>query len=485
MLGTASRFRYLLGNGYGRRSWVTTAGWIRGHGRSVWMPLRRNSGIGLVIALYAGLTLVLLPRLSLWLDELIDLLGTQNSTFRSIIEYASTNPGGAPIWYLTQGLATSALGFSAFSARLPACIASVLSCCGLALLARRFGVKSPALCVAVFALFPLQLRYALEGRPYSEALCLSIWATVAFLRLIERPTVVNGLWYCVPIVLGLYTQPFSGFVAAAHAMWALGNNRLPAKSRLLTLGAVLVAAAGFVPWLAYASRNWTGGLPQGTAGILHPRVLLMVLRECLGGGYLLSGVVILLVLPGLRSETMARSTKVLPLLMVLVPIGFALLADSLSGYFVAIRQVIFILPSVALLVCFGVDYIARRARARIAVVVIAVVLAASVAYDVRWFRRPREDWKRAADVLSDSVRGGACALLAPERTAQILLFFHPSLIHHIYSEGSDFSTCQRVAVVMSHYSPDWNAIVRRLTELGFLRSQVIFSGKPTVTMLSR
>jgi len=65
----------------------------------------------IVIAAYALLTLALLPRLSLWLDESIDLLGTQNASFGSIVEYASTNPGGAPVWYLTQALATTLLGY--------------------------------------------------------------------------------------------------------------------------------------------------------------------------------------------------------------------------------------------------------------------------------------------------------------------------------------------------------------------------------------
>ena len=439
-----------------------------------------------VIALYAALTLALLPRLSLWLDELIDLLGTQNSTFRSIVEYASTNPGGAPIWYLTQALATKALGFSAFSARLPACIASVLSCWGLALLARRVGARSPALCVVVFATFPLQFRYALEGRPYSEALCLTIWATIAFLRLIEQQTILDGLWYCMLIILGLYTQPFSVFVAAAHAIWAVGNTHLPVKGRLLALGAFSLASAAFVPWLAYASRNWVGSPAPGTTNILRPRVLLMVLRECTGGGYVASALVILVLLAGIQSETLASSTKILLLLTVLLPIGFALLADSLSGYFVAIRQVIFILPSIALLVCFGVEYITRRMGGRIAVVAAAAVLTVSLTHDVLWFSRPREDWKSAADLLSQSVRGGACALLVPERTAQIFLFFHPNLIQHLYSEASDLSACSQVAVaVMPHDPQDSTNLAERLDYLGFRRIRVIFAGEPTVELLSR
>ena len=133
--------------------------------RSIWILRGPFRGTILFIALYAALILTLLSRLSLWLDELIDLLGTQTHNLHAVIKYAASNPGGAPIWYVTQALVTGAMGFSTFSARLPACIASICSCWGLAVLAQRIGARCPALYVAAFAMLPLQLRYALEGRP--------------------------------------------------------------------------------------------------------------------------------------------------------------------------------------------------------------------------------------------------------------------------------------------------------------------------------
>jgi len=438
----------------------------------------------IVIAAYALLTLALLPRLSLWLDESIDLLGTQNASFGSIVEYASTNPGGAPVWYLTQALATTLLGYSTFAARLPACLASILSCCGIALLARRLGARWPALCVAVFATFPLQFRYALEGRPYAEGLCLSIWATLAFLRLIENPVWRNAVWYWALILVGLYTQPFSVFIAVAHTMWALGNGRLPPKVRVLTVGALSLAGAGFVPWLVYARRNWKGNLPAGAAHIWHPGLLAMLLRECLGGGYLLTGLVMVAVLLGVRSQTLSTSMKKLMGLMALVPVVLALLADSWSGYFVAIRQMIFILPSLALVACAGLEHVAKTKSGRRAALAAAVVTV-SLTHDVRWFFKPREDWKKASDVTSQSARAGACAVLAPERTAQIFLFYHPGLIRDLYGEGADFSACSGVVVVMPDASPDWTNSIKRLTEAGFRRSRVVFAGPPTVRLLSR
>ena len=440
----------------------------------------------LFIALYAAITLALLPRLSLWLDEIIDLLGTQTHHVHEIVEYAASNPGGAPIWYLTQALTVGAMGFSAVSARLPACMASIASCVGMALLARRAGGRWPTLCLALFALFPLQLRYALEGRPYAEALCFSIWATIIFLRLVERPGVITGLLYCLLVVLGLYTQPYSIFVPAAQVIWALTNPSVPLRARLLALGAVSVACAAFIPWFVYARQNWPSDLAPGVRRTLQPRILLLVLRECLGGGYPLSVPAILAVIAGLRSHSLRRSAKAMLLLTILLPIGAALWVDYLFGYFVAIRQAIFILPAVALLAASGVEYIAAKRGVLLAAALALLILTTSLVYDMHWLIRPREDWKTATTVLQRSVDGGACALLAPERTVQIFLFFDPGLLPRLYSEASDFSQCSRIAVaVMPHDPLASSAIAKQLADQGFRRSQVIFAGDPAVRLFSR
>ena len=429
---------------------------------------------------------MLLSRLSLWLDELIDLVGTQTHNIHAVIEYAASNPGGAPIWYLTQALATGVMGFSAFSARLPACIASICSCWGLAVLARRVGARWPALYVAAFAMLPLQFRYALEGRPYSEALCLSIWATVMFLRLLGRPTLLNGLLYCLVVALGLYTQPYSVFVAAAQVIWALANPRVAARGRLLALGAVSLASAGFAPWLVYAAQLWPASPAPGVYATFRPRVLVLVLRECLGGGYPISVPVILAVVAGVRSEALRSSTRALFLLMILLPVGCALGADYFFGYFVAIRQVIFILPSMVLLAGAGVEYIAAKLGGPTATAVALLILTTSVVYDVHWFTRPREDWKTATAMLRQSVNSGACALLVPERTAQIFVFFDPGLLHRLYGEWSDLSRCSQVAVaVMPSDLPESAAIAKLLADRGFRQSQVLFAGEPTVRLFSR
>ena len=288
------------------------------------------------------------------------------------------------------------------------------------------------------------------------------------------------------IALGLYTQPYSVFVAAAQVIWALGNPRVPRKARLLAFGALLVAGAGFLPWLAYARHNWPADVAPGVQATLQPRILLLVLRECAGGGYPLSVPVILAVLLGTRSGAPRSSIRSLLILMIVVPAGLALLVDDLFGYFVATRQVIFILPSVLLLAGCGVEYIAVKRGDFMAAIVALLLLAVSLVYDVRWFTRPREDWKTATTVFRLSIDAGACALLAPERTAQIFLFFDPGLLHHVYGESSDLSQCARVAVAVMPRAPrDSDAVAKRLADGGFRQSQLLFAGEPAVRLFSR
>src|SRR6185503_9369901 len=121
-----------------------------------------------------------------------------------------------PLNYVVQFGSVHLLGFSAFTGRLPSAISSVMACAGIFVLARKLGFRWPVLAAAIFALFPLQLRYALEARPYELALCLSIWATVAFLRVVEQPgSVARAALYALGIAVGPFTFPYTVFIPLA------------------------------------------------------------------------------------------------------------------------------------------------------------------------------------------------------------------------------------------------------------------------------
>src|SRR5450631_4368477 len=176
-----------------------------------------RAGLFLFLAIYACALAVLLPVLSLWLDEIYDLIIARMDRLADVLDYVPHVSGNVPLNYVIQYASVHLLGFSAFTGRLPSAISSVMACAGIFVLARELGLRRPLLATGIFALFPLQLRYALEARPYELALCLSIWATVAFLRVLDRPeSMSRGAFYGLSIAAGLFTFPYMMFVPLSH-----------------------------------------------------------------------------------------------------------------------------------------------------------------------------------------------------------------------------------------------------------------------------
>ena len=118
----------------------------------------------------------------------------------------------------------------------------------------------------------------------------------------------------------------------------------------------------------------------------------MILRELVAAGYIGS----LLVLAGFAYGLTRRQDWPLWLLYLMVPIVCAVAADAWFGYFLAIRQMIFVLAPLALLFTAGVEALPRRPAA----ILTAALLITLVVGNISFFRRPREDWRTAAAILA-------------------------------------------------------------------------------------
>jgi hypothetical protein len=166
---------------------------------------------------YAIVLACLLPKRSLWMDEILDLMGARLQNLPDLLRYVRANPGAVPLGYIVQGAALRMLGVSSFAGRLPSALSSLASCAGVYLLARRAALKWPLLAAVAFIACPLQLRYALEARGYALALALSIYSTLFFFLIRENPSFVKfRLLYAGCVIAGIYTQPYSVFVPFAH-----------------------------------------------------------------------------------------------------------------------------------------------------------------------------------------------------------------------------------------------------------------------------
>jgi len=402
---------------------------------------------------YALCLLLLLPRLPLLLDEILDTLTVHAASWRELIEAIPRNSGAAPLSYLARWGAIGVFGESSFSARLPSAIFSLCACPGVYLLGRRWGLRWPLLAVVLFVLSPLPFRYALEARAYSQALCLSIWATVLFFELIEHPAArLRALSYAFCIVAGLYTQPFTIFVPLAHLTWLyLSANPEDARIRKMrTLAALIIVSAivAFIPWYIYGSRIW--GHQVATSGI-SGRSGLLIAHEISGSGY--SGTAILLcgIVFGVRSQV-DRRMRGFWLFYLMIPVIGAIAADIAFTYFLAIRQMIFVLPPVAVLCAAGVEYLFTR-KAIFGILLFAAVIGASLYGDIHLFRRAREDWHAAASILIQQRGGRNCIFFEPEHSVVLYTYFYPELASK-ECKGRDLTTLDSVAIAVSPYSDE-------------------------------
>ena len=453
-------------------------------------PWSSQKWLWLFLAGYATALACLLSKLSLWLDEILDLIGACNPSLSALLAYVPVNAGGVPLGYLAQFAVIRSLGCSAFSGRLPSAVFSVLACAGIFVLAQHFRLRWPLLAVALFAFCPLQLRYAMEARSYSQALCLTIWSTVVFLQLLDRSaSLARVLLYGGIIALGLYTQPFTVFVPAAHFLWlcaaAPGVGRR-VQLALFSGAAVLGGALAFAPWYLHAAALWRRSVVESLqVGRITLHVLPVILHELTGAGYLGMALVLGGVLLGLQRSSNRHGQRWFWMFYLFVPVTGTLTADAVFGYFFAIRQVIFVIPPLALLAAVGAEGAAVRGW-RIGSCLAGAFLVVALYQDADQFRRPRENWQAAAQFLKTKTANGDCIVFTPEDSHTLYTFFSEELRGR-ECRPEQLSAAHRVALAVSPYltAEQQDADRRRLVELGFQRETEFNPSGPKVELYRR
>jgi 4-amino-4-deoxy-L-arabinose transferase-like glycosyltransferase len=434
-----------------------------------------RAGLFLFLAVYSCALATLLPVLSLWLDEIYDLIVARMDRLADVLDYVPHVSGNVPLNYVIQFASVHLLGFSAFTGRLPSAISSVIACAGVFVLAKRMGLRWPLLATAIFALFPLQLRYALEARPYELALCLSIWATVGFLRVLDRPgSVSRAALYGLCIDAGLFTFPYILFVPLAHLAWAglvslRARNRQPLMAIALALG---IAGLIFAPWYLHSAASWRTAVAIGQLkGTITLRAAPMILRELVAAGYISS----LLVLAGFAYGLTKRQDWLLWLLYFTVPIVCAVAADAWFGYFLAIRQMIFVLTPLALMFTAGVEALPCRPAA----ILTTALLITLVIGNISFFHRPREDWRTAAVILATE----PCVVYSPPDSRNLYAFFVPDLQNRECAPGQQ----PRVAHAISPFEPKDSVTERQrqLTNSGYTERADLNPATPRIEIYTR
>jgi uncharacterized membrane protein len=375
----------------------------------------------LPVAVYAGVLVWLAGLRPLWLDEVLQLVASTQPDAPGVIRWVTYNPGGAPLGYLAQRLVVMTFGLAPLAARAAPALFGWLSAVALVGFARDLKARSTTLVLAAFLLMPLELRYAVEGRPYSQALFFSLAALWCLWRLAQAPSWRLAGMYAALVAAGLYTQPLSAAVQLG-ALAALGCCGRRKAARLGGI-ALAIACLSFAPWYLYVRSQWHFGIVASHYSFsMAPRILWMLLREISGGGYLASlSLVGAAAFGWRRADSLARR---LLLASVISGIACAIAADAMSGYFFAVRQVLFVLPALVLLAAAWLP-ISRRQWWQPAL--LAILLLVSSVKDVKYFRSPGEDWPGAARALLAATSQGACAVVPSPEPNEMYQIFEPGL----------------------------------------------------------
>ncbi len=381
--------------------------------------------------------------LPLWLDEVLQLIETTSPSVHSMFQTLPRNAGAAPLGYLVQYGFFDLVGYSPFAARLGSAIFGAGAVFLVYWLGVELGQRTPVIGAALFALFPIVVRYSTESRIYSQALLLSILASLLFWKLRDRMSVGRVVMYALTLTAAVYTQPYAISVGLAHLAWAVLAKRKDLMGA--AVGGLLVAGASFLPWYLHARDAWAETVAISSLDFaVSVRTPLMILRELTGGGYWVGGACLVLGALALRGSWMGGgrmegAARRFLLVLFVVPLAAVLTADVVFDYFLAARQFLWTLPALALLASAGID---RAVWWKAALGGVAVV--ASIVGTAKYFTATHENWNVAAQVLQQE-RGetDACVATIPASVFPVYQFFAPA----VRREPCD----RRVVVAVSPY----------------------------------
>lgn len=433
------------------------------------------------LALYGLSLAVMLSRPSLWLDEIIDLHQIRDLDLRHLLRAIPLNAGGVPLSYLFRDLSITTLGYSAFSARLPSLLCSLAALAGIYEIAKYLKLRWPLLPVVLLAVMPCQFRYAIESRPYSQLLALTVWSTLTFLLLQARPSVLWVVLYTAINIAGLYTQPFAIFVPLSHFVWTLTAKEIVRRRLVLPIAVSLLASAVcFYPWYQLATRLWSQS-PDSHAGYaITAHSFLVLAKEVFGAGYLGTLVIFVLCVAGLLH---AKNNAGLPparrfwILTLVLPMLLPFAADSYFGYFWASRQAIAAAAPAVLVASRGIESLHVCWHPRASLAAFLTVLLISLIADLRFYTKPRENWAAAAASLHVLANSSSCIDFTPAQASVLFTFFDPSLASWRCPAATPSATIILVARSPYDSQEQYRAEVNKLKAAGYvLRRKTDFSG---------
>jgi uncharacterized membrane protein len=419
----------------------------------------------------------------IWLDEVQQLRGTRDKTVRELLDWVFVNPGGVPLAYLTQKVFLDVFGYSTFVARLPAALFSILGGFAFGILCRQVDWPAPRAALLLFLFVPLEFRYGLEARGYSQGLFFCVLSFCLLMRLRSRVGARDLVLYWLSLVLGLYSQPLSFLIAGGQGLWALFS-QAGARFKVTILSAIGAAGLSFVPWVILEREIQRRAGTMDAFWFSSEQISgFVLLRELAGDGYLCSIPLLVLAVVAIRSAYLRPDMKGLFLTAAIAGFAGPIVADASFHYFFAARQFLFGIPALVLLASAGAYDLWRKGQRIITVVLVAALSAGAVAKDYKQATKPTEDWEAAAATVADKLQQGGCFLAAPPDQLVYYAFFRPALRARVCAPGR---SAEPIVTAMSPYTSqvDEKHLLESLP-VGFVRSDATLVGRIRIAVYRR
>ena len=423
-----------------------------GEGRARWIFAASRAAPALVLLLAAVLRCVGLESESVWFDEGHSVLVARMSASDAVAALArDVHP---PLYFLTLGVWVRAFGESDASIRSLSVLFGIVAVAGMLALGRRLGGRRAGVVAGLLAaVSPYFVAYSQEVRPYALLLALSVFSTLALLRLAERPgSVGRRAAYALALASLPYTHALGAFVALAHALYGFIRVVRPRPGDppgLLRAGLLCsaVALVLFAPWLPSLLRQeefvrTSGWIARPGWREFHRAVLAHA------GGEFAFVTISFLGLAGLGLAARRRSAdrpRLVACLLWAVPLGTAAGVSLFGPAIFLPRTTIASAAGLFLLAAIGAARIAesgesagratRRARGAISFAIVVAALAFSGRSLIVQNRRTK----------NSDVRGAISIIEARARPGDVIVALHEfeaGIADH-YLERSDLAITRR------------------------------------------
>ena len=309
------------------------------------------------------------------------------------------------------------LGQSEAWVRLPAAIFGIASIPLIYLVARKLvGLRAALASAAILAFSPTHVYYSQEARSYTMTILLLLVSTWFFVRAVEQNRERYWILWTVFSVLAVYSHYFAALVMVAQACSMFFHRKPAPWARLIIHGLVILAIAA--PGLTYIFRV----PPQAIVFTWMPKPTpkqLLHLALFLGGGgekFVLSTILWIAGAIAIRRERKSEAISgsfwdgMLVVSWAVVPVVLTALVSLRHPVFVQ-RYMIFSLPATVMLAGRGMTALSKRHLGSWLVVALCVTSSVNI---VSVYRKPREDWRNATNVILASAQPGDAVVIYPD-----------------------------------------------------------------------